>query len=108
MTFAAIKKNLQDFKTAPNLDDYAQTCAGFSWEKIQQEFAENADSRGLNIAYECIDRHAETAHRDHLALRWLGKQGDVRDFTYGDLQRLSSRFANVLQGLGIGPGARAR
>ena len=26
------------------------------------------------------------------------KQGEVRDFSYGDLQRLSNRFANVLRG----------
>jgi acetyl-CoA synthetase len=41
-----------------------------------------------------------------LALRWLGKQGEVRDFTFGDLLVLSNRFANVLCGLGIGKGDR--
>jgi acetyl-CoA synthetase len=106
MTFAAIKKNLQDFKTSPNLDDYAQTCAGFSWEKTQQEFAERADSCGLNIAYECIDRHANSPRRDHLALRWLSKLGESRDVTYDGLRRLTNRFANVLRELGIGKGAR--
>ena len=30
----------------------------------------------------------------------------MRDFTYGDLQRLSNRFANVLRSLGIGKGDR--
>jgi acetyl-CoA synthetase len=39
-------------------------------------------------------------------LRWLSKDGEVRDFSYGDLQRLSNRFANVLRGLGVGKGER--
>jgi acetyl-CoA synthetase len=61
---------------------------------------------GLNIAYECVDRHALGARRDHLALRWLGKQGHVRNFTYSDLYRLSNRFANALRGLGVAKGDR--
>ena len=40
----------------------------------------------------------------HLALRWLGKSGEVRDFTYGDLGRETARFANVLAALGVAPG----
>ena len=36
----------------------------------------------------------------------LGKDGSVRDFTYGDLQEQSNRFANVLTSLGVGKGDR--
>jgi acetyl-CoA synthetase len=64
------------------------------------------DQRGLNIAYECVDRHAQGPRRDRLALRWLSKSGDVRDITYDGLRRLTNRFANVLRDLGIGKGAR--
>ena len=39
-------------------------------------------------------------------MRWLGKRGEVRDFTYGDLQVLTNRFANVLRRLGVGKGER--
>jgi acetyl-CoA synthetase len=60
--------------------------------------------RGLNIAYEAVDRHANGPYRDHLAMRWLGKKGELFDFTYGTLQQLSNRFANVLQSLGVGKG----
>ena len=42
----------------------------------------------------------------HLALRWLGKQGEVVDYTYADLRRLTNRFANALRSLGIGKGDR--
>jgi acetyl-CoA synthetase len=61
---------------------------------------------GLNIAHECVDRHAKGPRATHLALRWLGKQGEVRNFTYVDLQRLSNRFANVIRGLGVRKGDR--
>ncbi|MGP1680622.1 MAG: acetate--CoA ligase, partial [Burkholderiales bacterium] len=36
--------------------------------------------------------------------RWLGKSGAIQDFSYTELSRLSNRFANVLQALGVGAG----
>jgi acetyl-CoA synthetase len=106
MIFEAIKKDPKNFRLAPNLGDYAQTCAAFSWENTERELTKLPDQRGLNIAYECVDRHALGARRNHLALRWLSKSGEARDVTYGELRRLTNRFANVLRGLGIGKGAR--
>jgi acetyl-CoA synthetase len=64
------------------------------------------EGRGLNLAHEAVDRHAAGPLRDHLAMRWLGSRGEVRDFTYGDLKQLTNRFANVLCNLGIGKGDR--
>jgi acetyl-CoA synthetase len=106
MAFKAIEKKLLRGRTAPNLADYARTRAEFSWEAAEQEMAKLPGHAGLNIAYECVDRHALGARRDHLALRWLGKQGHVRNFTYSDLYRLSNRFANALRGLGVAKGDR--
>jgi acetyl-CoA synthetase len=51
-----------------------------------------------------VDRHAAGPPRDRSALRWLGKDGSVRDYSYGRLQELSNRFANALRQLGIGKG----
>jgi acetyl-CoA synthetase len=53
-----------------------------------------------------VDRHASGPRRDHLALRWLGKRGEIRDYTYQQLSKLSNRFANVLKDLGVGKGDR--
>ncbi|MBI4525062.1 MAG: acetate--CoA ligase [Deltaproteobacteria bacterium] len=94
------------WKVIPNLIDYERTRAEFSWDAAQRELDGLPNEKGLNIGYEAVDRHAAGARRDRLALRWLGKQGEVRDFTYGDLQALSNRFANVLRGLGVGKGDR--
>jgi len=106
MTFAAIKKDWCSWKTAPNLVDYERTCAAFSWQDIERDLAALPGRRGLNIAHAAVDRHANGPLRDHLALRWLGKQGEARDFSYGDLYRLTNQFANVLRNLGVGKGDR--
>ncbi len=65
-----------------------------------------SDGRGLNIAHEAVDRHVAPGHGEHVALRWLGKRGQAVDFTYASLAELTSRFANVLRSLGVGPGER--
>src|SRR5512135_3801955 len=106
MAFEAIKKIPKNFKVTPNVIDYAQTCAAFSWERTEREITPRANDHGLNIAYECVDRHAQGARRDHLALRWLSKSGEARNVSYGELRRLTNRFANVLKNLGIGKGDR--
>jgi acetyl-CoA synthetase len=106
MAFAAIKKNPENWRVTPNLVDYERTCAAFSWQKTEREFEGLPGKRGLNIAHEAVDRHANGPLRDHLALRWLGKQGEARDFSYGDLVRLTNQFANVLRTLGVGKGDR--
>jgi acetyl-CoA synthetase len=106
MAWRPIEKPKRGWVVTPNLLDYERTCAEFSWESIQRDLDGLPGGLGLNIAHEAVDRHAAGARRNHLALRWLGKQGEVRDFTYGDLSALSNRFANVLRGLGVGKGDR--
>jgi len=78
----------------------------FSWEEVRSRELSGLPSGGLNIAHEAVDRHAAGARADRLALRWLGRDGAVRDFTYRDLARDTSRFANLLQSLGVGRGDR--
>jgi acetyl-CoA synthetase len=106
MTLSAIKKFVTDSRVVPNLIDYERTCADFSWMTAEQAVAKLPNNGGLNIAHECVDRHARGARRDHVALRWLSKSGAARDFTYGELSRLTNRFANVLRALGVVKGDR--
>ena len=62
----------------PGLDTYG-------WETVRGELAGLPGGRGLNIAHEAVDRHANGPRRDDLALRWLGKDGAVHNFTCADL-----------------------
>jgi acetyl-CoA synthetase len=94
-------------RTRPRwISDYAEARRSFSWETARGELSGLPDGRGLNIAHEAVDRHAAGPLADKTALRWLGKTGERRDYTFGDFGRLSSQFANVLLGLGVGPGDR--
>jgi acetyl-CoA synthetase len=90
---------------APNLVDYEEARASFSWAEAR-EALDGLPGGGLNIAYECADRHAAGALRDHLAIRWLGRHGEVTDLTYGELSRRASAFAEVLDALGVARGGR--
>jgi acetyl-CoA synthetase len=101
-----IAKSADDWPVRPNLTDYASTCATFSWQAAGQVLDGLPDGRGLNIAHEAVDRHAAGPHRDDVALRWLGKSGTTRDYTYAQLRDLTNRFANVLRALGVGAGER--
>lgn len=102
MPWDAIVKSPRDWRAAPNLEDYADVRERFSWSEARRELDGLPHGYGLNIAHESVDRHANGPLRDHLAIRWLGKKGEIQDYTYADLQALSNRFANVLKSLGIG------
>jgi acetyl-CoA synthetase len=60
----------------------------------------------LNASYNCLDRHLEGWRRNKAALVWEGEPGDARTYTYWDLQREVSKFANVLKSLGVKKGDR--
>jgi len=60
----------------------------------------------LNVSVNCLDRHVRTARRNKAALIWEGEPGDRRTFTYFDLYREVSAFANVLKSFGIRKGDR--
>jgi acetyl-CoA synthetase len=59
---------------------------------------------GLNIAHEAVDRHASGDITGKTALRCIGRGGEVSNLSFGELARLSARFANVLTSLGVEKG----
>jgi acetyl-CoA synthetase len=89
-----------------NAASYEEECARFSWEAERCRLDGLPNGRGLNLAYEAVDRHAFGLLADHVALRHIGKRGDVTDLTYAELARRTSRFARVLDHLRVGPGER--
>jgi acetyl-CoA synthetase len=103
---ATIHKTARDWPVQPNLKDYEEARRSFSWETARAELAGLPGGQGLNVAYEAIDRHAQGKLCNKRAIRWLGKTGEIKDFTFGQLQELTSRFANVLTALGARKGDR--
>lgn len=93
-----------NLKIIHNLDDYTKVLNSFSWKKVKSELNGLPDGKGLNIAHEAIDRHAEGDLALHIALRCLNKEGEQQEFTYRQLKVQTNRFANVLRHLNIGKG----
>ena len=104
MNWESIIKSHHDRTVIPNLVDYEQAYRHFSWDQALSELNGLPHRAGLNIAYEAVDRHVLGPRRDQLAIRWLGRSGEIRDYTYTQLRGLSNHFANVLHTLDVQKG----
>ncbi len=104
MAFPAVRKTAAQCAAA-NMPDYALTHRTLGWDDMRQWLA-YLPGGGLNIAHEAIDRHVEAGRGDREAIRWLGKEGSRRSFTYAELKRETDRFARLLADLGHTRGAR--
>jgi acetyl-CoA synthetase len=106
MRSTPIEKSSRPGTPEPNLRDYDEARASFSWEAARRLLSGLPAGRGLNMAHEAVDRHVSLGRGEHLALRFLGKDGKKRDLTYAELAEQTSRFANLLRRLGVGKGER--
>lgn len=60
----------------------------------------------INACYNALDRHADGARRNKVALIWVGEDGQERIFTFGMLRREVARLAGGLKQLGVRKGDR--
>jgi acetyl-CoA synthetase len=90
-----MSKKLTDYTS------YADAQAHFSSEKLWDLFDGNRER--LNIAHECIDRHAG---RSDPALIIVRADGRDEVLSFGDIARDSSRFAHYLISQGVKAGDR--
>lgn len=90
----------------PNMADYTATCASFSWAAAQRELIPEPRAAGMNIADLAVDRNAEGAAAQRIAIRWVSKNGRRRDYTFANLRDATDRFANALRNLGTVKGER--
>ena len=60
----------------------------------------------LNASYNCLDRHLSTPAKNKAAIIWEGDDGTYKTYTYQQLHREVSRFANVLKKKGVKKGDR--
>jgi len=99
-----IRKRPEDYRQA-NLLDYEEAVRTFSWDQARA-LLDGLPGGRLNIAYEAVDRHVKAGRGDKLALRWIARDGTIRDFTYAALGVQVNRFANTLAEHGIRKGER--
>ena len=105
---AMYKRSVEDpdgfwSEAAKELDWFA------AWTKVQE--GSGADAKWflggkLNLAHNCVDRHANGERRDKVALLWEGEPGEIRKLTYAELHAEVQKFANVLKSLGVHKGDR--
>jgi acetyl-CoA synthetase len=105
MRHETVRKHPAALAVQPNLLDYEGACATFSWDDARAGL-DGLPAGGLNIAHECVDRHADGPRAGQVALRCLSRHGARTELTYRDLAEATSRFANVLDRLGVQPGER--
>ncbi len=74
------------------------------FEKGKIRWFENAK---LNASYNCLDRHIESGNGDQIALIWEGNDPESdKTYTYKELLKEVSKFANVLKSYNIKKGDR--
>ncbi|WP_104500909.1 AMP-binding protein [Acinetobacter indicus] len=82
-----------------------------NYQKTVQEFDLNTVARqylsgtmqALNACFECCDRHADS---DAIALYWHGKDGCKEQYSFAELKKYASQFANFLKAQGVQKGDR--
>lgn len=87
-----------------NMTDYEETYKNFKWEDVEKEFSWYETGK-VNMAYEAIDRHAETWRKNKVALYYSDLKRDEK-YTFLEMKLLSNKFGNVLRNLGIKKGDR--
>jgi len=77
------------------------------WNKVLQwdyPYARWFVGGQCNIVVNALDRHLKTPVKDKLAIIWEGQSGEVKTFTYQQLNDEVCRFANGLKSLGLKKG----
>jgi acetyl-CoA synthetase len=103
-SYPVLTKNPLAMRPRPHLLDYAATRAAFSWSWARSLLDGLPGGKGLNIAHEAVDRHAQGPRAGREAIRWIGKAGARRSLTYKELSAETGRFAKALADLNVGPG----
>lgn len=93
-------------RITPNLTDYDKTYKDFSWDKAEKELIDFFDDGTLNIAYNCVDRHAAGERKDKPALIYAGADGSKQSYSFARMKTETDKFANVLVNQGIKKGER--
>ena len=102
MEFATIEKAV-DGARRPNLVDYEAVRTAFEWRGARKLLS-GLPGGGLNMAYEAVTRHVAAGRGARTALRHIARDESVSEISFTQLDVNASRFANVLETLGIGRG----
>jgi len=72
--------------------DYQTTVQDFDLNTVASQYL-SGSMQAVNACYECCDRHANS---DAIALYWHGKDGRKEQYSFAELKKYSSQFANSI------------
>ncbi|KMY51278.1 acetate--CoA ligase [Peribacillus loiseleuriae] len=81
-----------------NLGDYENTYKHFDWSEVEKEFTWSKTGK-VNLAYEAIDRHAESFRKNKVAL-YYKDENRAEKYTFKELKEWSNKAANVIKEYG--------
>ncbi len=81
-----------------NLTNYENTYDNFDWKEVEKQFSWYESGR-VNMAYEAIDRHAESYRKNKVALYYRDPERNEK-YTFRDMKKLSNKAGNVLKQYG--------
>ncbi|MGA9288477.1 MAG: acetate--CoA ligase [Anaerobacillus sp.] len=87
-----------------NLQDYQATYENFDWKDVEKAFAWN-ETGNVNMAYEAIDKHAESDRKNKVALYFSDPKRDEK-YTYSEMKTMSNKAGNVLRKVNVEKGDR--
>lgn len=77
------------------LKNYEEAVKTFRWEDAEKNFSWYETGK-VNMAYEAIDRHAESDKKDKVALYY--RDGNRKEsYTFQDMKKMSNKAANVFK-----------
>ena len=79
MAWERLRKHPED-RSGVNLSDNEEYAKTFSWSQARSLLA-GLPGGGLNIAYEAVDRHVSDGRGGKLAVRWIGRDRQILDYT---------------------------
>lgn len=81
-----------------NLENYESSVESFDWKEAEKNFSWSKSGK-VNIAYEAIDRHAESFRKNKVALYYKDPERNEK-YTFKEMKELSNQAANVLRAYG--------
>ncbi|MBM7644853.1 acetyl-CoA synthetase [Scopulibacillus daqui] len=78
-----------------NLEDYDRAREQFNWKQAEEAFSWSKTGK-VNIAYEAIDRHAESERKNKVALYYSNANRNEK-YTFAEMKKLTNKAANVLK-----------
>jgi acetyl-CoA synthetase len=87
-----------------NLENYDATRQAFDWSEVEKNFSWHKTGR-VNLAYEAIDKHAESERNNKVALYFSDSKRKEK-YTFNEMKELSNRAGNMLRQIDVEKGDR--